>query len=418
MPNGPLSSRPPLLALVLIAIALAAGGIAACTFGDAPPTAPPTATPTVAPTATPIPVPTATPTSAPTATPTAAPTATPTAAPTATPTTAPTATPTTAPTATPTAAPTATPTVAPTAMPTVAPTATPTAEGDELTALKTLEEDRPTLASAITSLPWVDDGIAGIERQALRALVDLETLYGTDADPALANKTWLSDGVDERDVLILTWLGDFVSYGEAEAGRLVRMPFLDSLDEVATDTLQALDELGKPVNRRWLYSAVLAEPWVEDGLDQSEIAVIDVLQGLGLGALSSALLDKPWVEDGVKEFEVAIVRELGELAGTAEGAAITILGLPFLETPDPLDFDGVVALGRLAAAPEVLGALLEREWVGDGLDEPEAQVTDRLRRIAQWDDDIALRIVATPFLRTLEPVDVAAVETLWEPGWQ
>ena len=312
MPNGPLSNR--LLLRALLLAALAAGGFAACTFGDAPPTATPTPTPTVAPTATPA--------AAPTATPTAVPTATPTAAPTATPTTVPTATPTTVPTATPTAAATATPTAAATATPTPAPMATPTAEAEEQSALQALEEDRPTLASAITSLPWVADGIEGIEQQTLRALVNLETLYGTDASPALANKTWLSDDVDEREVLVLMRLLDFVSYGEAETGKLVRMPFLDSLEEIAIDTLQALDDLGKPVNRRWLYSAVLAEPWVEDGLDQSEIAVIDVLQGLGPGALTTALLDKPWVEDGVKEFEVAIVEALGELAGSDEGTAI------------------------------------------------------------------------------------------------
>ena len=60
-------------------------------------------------------------------------------------------------------------TATPTAAPTATPTAAPTTEAAGLSAMKWLEDNRPALASAIMSLPWVADGIEGIERQALRA---------------------------------------------------------------------------------------------------------------------------------------------------------------------------------------------------------------------------------------------------------
>ena len=323
-------------------------------------------------------------------------------------------------------------------------------EVDERSALRWLEENRPTLASAITSLPWVADGIEGIERQALRALVDIETLYGAEADPALVNKDWLADGVDQREVLVLMWLYDFVSYGEAEAGKLVRMPFLDSLEEVATDTLEALDGLGKPVNWRWLYRAVLAESWVEDGLDQSEIEFVHILQGLGREALVTPLLEKAWIADGFDDLGVSVMVQLRTLATYDEVSAESIVRMPFLDTLETIDVDTLGALddlGRpaqrrwlfravvgepwvedgldesetvfvqrlelLANSGEALApAVMAKPWIEDGLDEAEARVLELLAWIARGGEDIALRIVAAPFLRTIEPVDSAAIETL------
>ena len=449
MPNGPLSSRPPLLALVLIAIALAAGGIAACTFGDAPPTAPPTATPTVAPTATPIPVPTATPTSAPTATPTAAPTATPTAAPTATPTTAPTATPTTAPTATPTAAPTATPTAMPTATPTPAPTATPTPEADERSVLKWLEENRPTLAAAITSLPWVADGIEGIERRGLQELVNLETLYGTEAAPATVNRSWLADGVDEREVSVLQQLRLLATYEETAAGRIVRMPFLDTLDSGDADTLKALEDLARPLNWRTLLRAVVQKPWVADGLDESEVIVLRHLGWITngseetalrilampflqtsqpggdfaestvsalwtLGAASQetlrAVIAKAWVDDGLDESETAFVEALGRLANRAGVAAVQIAEK--LESPDTNALEPLAALAY--RHHDLLRATMDRPWVQDGLDESDVEIVNYLNWTALGGEDVALWLAA--FVRTVEAGDVHPMAALWALG--
>ena len=342
MSSGSLPSRLPVRRALVAALFLAAltvGVSAACTFGDPPS---PTATPTPAPTATPTPPPTATPTAAPTATPTAAPTATPTAAPTATPTAAPTATPTAVPTATPTAAPTATPTAVLTATPTAAPTATPTAapttEAAGLSAMKWLEENRPVLASAIMSLPWVADGIEENERQALRELVNVETLYGTESAPALVDKPWVTEGVDELGVSVMVQLRILATYDEVSAASIARMPFLDTLETIDVDTLGALDNLGRPAQRRWLFRAVVGEPWVEDGLDESEIVFVQRLELLANSgeALAPAVMAKPWIEDGLDEAEARVLELLAWIARGGEDIALRIVAAPFnLVTTNP-----------------------------------------------------------------------------------
>ena len=145
------------------------------------------------------PVPSPTVLSTPSPTPTAEPTPT-----TATPTPEPTfsATPTPTPTPAPTVVPTPTPTPTLTPTPTPTPTATPLPPPpyaevwSDLYNTGWLERNRPALASAITSLTWVADGIDDTERQVVQGLVDIEVLFGTDSAPALVDKPWIRDGVD------------------------------------------------------------------------------------------------------------------------------------------------------------------------------------------------------------------------------
>ena len=414
MSSGSLPSRLPVRRALVAALFLAAltvGVFAACTFGDPPS---PTATPTPAPTATPTAAPTATPTVAPTATPTVAPTATPTAVPTATPTAVPTATPTAAPTATPTAAPTATPTAAPTVTPTAAPTATPTAapttEAAWLSAMKRLEENRPVLASAIMSLPWVADGIEENERQALRELVNVETLYGTESAPALVDKPWIADGFDDLGVSAMVQLRTLATYDEVSAESIVRMPFLDTLERIDVDTLGALDNLGRPAQRRWLFRAVVGEPWVEDGLDESEIVFVQRLELLANSgeALAPAVMAKPWIEDGLDEAEARVLELLAWIARGGEDIALRIVAAPFLRTIEPVDSAAIETLRALGvSSQDTLRAVVEKPWIEDGLDDPETAFVQKLGRLAGRDEATASRIA-----ERLGAVDTNAVDVL------
>ena len=89
------------------------------------------------------------------------------------------------------------PTLTPTPTPT--PTATPlppppyAAVWSDLYNTGWLERNRPSLASAITSLAWVTDGIDDAELQAVQRLLDIEVLFGVDSYPALVNKSWVRE---------------------------------------------------------------------------------------------------------------------------------------------------------------------------------------------------------------------------------
>ena len=283
------------------------------TPAPATPTEQPTAKPAAVPAATPTPVPAATPTPVPAATPTPAPTATPTPVPTATPTPRPTATPTPLPTATPTATPTPRPTATPT------PTATPVppyaAVWASLLNSRWLDGNRPALASAIKALPWVGDGIDEGEEEAVQELVHLATFHES-AFGALMDKVWVGDGLNERETSVVEDLLRAAEHGsEADALRILALPFLETVETA----------------------------------DSAAVGRLAVIASYGSGILSS-LADKSWVEDGLDESELEVVQRIGWIALEDEAAAAAIAGMPFLEVLDRSDSSAVESLQRLASS--------------------------------------------------------------------
>ena len=304
------------------------------------------------------------------------------------------------------------------------------------------------LASAIMSLPWVADGIEGDERRALQELAYIETLYGTESAPALADKPWITDGVDELAVSVMVRLRTLETYDEMSAENIVRMPFLDTLEPSDADTLKALEDLGRPLTWRGLLRAVVQKPWVGDGVDESEAAVLRHLgwitngseetalrilgmpflqtHQLGDGPLSTvsalwalgsssqetlrAVAEKAWVEDGLDESETAFVEELGRWANRAAVAAVQIAEK--LETPD---IDALEPLAALAYRHhDLLRATMERPWAQDGLDEPEKEIVKYLNWTALGGEDVALWLAA--FVHTVESDDVEPMAALWALG--
>ena len=56
--------------------------------------------------------------------------------------------------------------------------------------------------------------------------------------------------------------------------------------------------------------------------------------------------------------------------------------------------------------------LLGKGWLEDGLDANEAMVLQSLEALAGIDEGSALLIIEMPFLDTVEPADIASVNTL------
>lgn len=304
------------------------------------------------------------------------------------------------------------------------------------------------LASVIMSLPWVADGIEGDERRALQELAYIETLYGTESAPALADKPWITDGVDELAVSVMVRLRTLETYDEMSAENIVRMPFLDTLEPSDADTLEALEDLGRPLTWRGLLRAVVQKPWVGNGLDESEVVLLRHLgwitngseeaalrilgmpflqtHQLGDGPLSTvsalwalgsssqetlrAVAEKAWVEDGLDESETAFVEELGRWANRAAVATVQIAEK--LEAPD---IDALEPLAALAYRHhDLLRATMERPWAQDGLDEPEKEIVKYLNWTALGGEDVALWLAA--FVHTVASDDVEPMAALWALG--
>lgn len=95
-------------------------------------------------------------------------------------------------------------------------------------------------------------------------------------------------------------------------------------------------------------------------------------------------------------------------------SASTIKSLPWVaDGIDDAELEDVQLLAYLAAIhPSVFNALLTKSWIADSLDETEQELMAAVKSIADEDASAALHVLTLPFLETLEPDDVPAVDSL------
>ena len=175
-----------------------------------------------------------------------------------------------------------------------------------------LERNRPSLASAITSLAWVSDGIDDAELQAVQRLLDIEVLFGTDSAPALVDKPWIRDGVDESDISVISQLQDLAVHSRVDGELLVRLAFLDTQESVDASAVQLLAPMA--TNRPDLFRIAVNKPWVVDGLGEQEITVIETLERLAESTekIAAQIISMAFL-DTVEAADVATVDVLAAL---------------------------------------------------------------------------------------------------------
>ena len=96
--------------------------------------------------------------------------------------------------------------------------------------------------------------------------------------------------------------------------------------------------------------------------------------------LARAIIELPWAADGLDDLE--------------HGAA-----------------EALVAMGRWE--PDVLEAVLQRDWVNDSVSKPEVLALTNLRRLASYRESDAMRILDMEFFNSIEPADAVAVWSLY-----
>ena len=160
-----------------------------------------------------------------------------------------------------------------------------------------------------------------------------------------------------------------------------------------------------------LASAIIALPWVEDGIDSNEREVVKQLVNVAMldEPIFAAVMNKAWVIDGLDTVERGVLKDLAWFIN--ESVATRIAAMPFLDIVEPADGATVELLADLDFyVPGLLSAVTDKPWTLDGLDSSEREVIDLLWGITYHDEAIALRILDMPFLETTEPTDVALTQ--------
>ena len=126
-------------------------------------------------------------------------------------------------------------------------------------------------------------------------------------------------------------------------------------------------------------SSIKKLDWIQDGIDDTESKAIQDLLYIAVTSRSvvASIVSLSWVQDGIHDVEAGAFRWLNNI-GSAEVAS------------------SVVSLG----------------WVEDGIEEIEVKAIERISYIDYKDAGEAFRIVGMPFLTTIEPLDVSALDAL------
>ena len=175
----------------------------------------------------------------------------------------------------------------------------------------------------------------------------------------------------------------------ARANRIKALPWVaDGVDDSERETAEVLI-----ATAAWdadLFDALLQKPWVLDSvLTADEARVISTMGSSGASTLTDAILEKSWVQDEITRDEATIIENLVWMTGTlweeglpdywsslVQGAAIEILGMPFLNSVEGADAAAVQVL-RLITAFEggayFLG-IMAHPTLSDGITDDEAKI--------------------------------------------
>ncbi|MDE2901184.1 MAG: hypothetical protein OXN15_09240, partial [Chloroflexota bacterium] len=175
------------------------------------------------------------------------------------------------------------------------------------------------------------------------------------------------------------------------------------------------------LSKRSLADRILALPWVEDGVSAEEQAAVDRLVAVELAfgwGGDPALVGKEWVVDGLDEGERSIIALL-ELLAVESDAGGRVFWLAFLDSLDETDkpiLDFLTSLSRTDYGLRLLGVIIDRAWVSDGLDVTELAVLRTLQSLEGKAEDEGSLIGGMALLDSVEDGDLPAVRLLASVG--
>ena len=122
-------------------------------------------------------------------------------------------------------------------------------------------------------------------------------------------------------------------------------------------------------------------PWIADGISDSELESAEYLTQMAAfyQPLFWTLVEYPWVQDGLSDSESPVLRGL------------------------------LIVVQRSAGAAEHTARL---SWLGDAVDDRESAAIRQLALISQVDASAVSRIVAMPFMQSVEAHDLPALRSL------
>ena len=236
------------------------------------------------------------------------------------------------------------------------------------------------VASAVVSLGWVADGIDETEVKAIQEISYID-YRDTEVAFSVVSMDWVRDGIDGIEAEALDWINNMKSAEVASAVVSLRW-VADGIDETEAKAIQEISYID--YRDADVASSVVSMDWVQDGIDGIEAEALDWMNNMRSGEVASSVVSLVWFADGINEVEVKAIVELSYLANGDAGAALRIVGMPFLETIEPPDISAVMSLSRLATfAPEAFVVVMSHASIRGGISNDLAPVVATLYGVAK-----------------------------------
>ena len=160
------------------------------------------------------------------------------------------------------------------------------------------------------------------------------------------------------------------------------MPWvIDGLDARESAVIQ--DLLYIAVTSRPAVSSIVGLDWVRDGIEDVELQAIDWLNNFD-DAEAAAVVGLGWMQDGIEELEVKAIEELSYLSRKNEGQASRIVDMPFLETLEPPDVSALESLVDMAWFRQAdYQRVLSHSTLSDGITDDWAKIVATLYGVSK-----------------------------------
>ena len=223
------------------------------------------------------------------------------------------------------------------------------------------------------------DGIEQTETESLQELLYLATTYPA-VFRTLMRFTWIRDGINQSEKVVVNGIHSTAYYDAELAIQISNLRWVaNGVEQPEPD---AVDSLWMVVSADVeLAERIITLAWIEDGVTELDNAAMENLFFVADAdvALAGRIVDLPWVQDGVTELENAAMENLFFIANADVGLGYQVAGMT---------------------------------WLSDDVTAAESSVVEELWYIAYEDAAAAARLVSMPFLKSLEPPDVVATESL------
>ena len=193
---------------------------------------------------------------------------------------------------------------------------------------------------------------------------------------SIVSLNWVQDGIHDVEAGAFRWLNNIGSVDVVSS--VVSLGWVeDGIEGIEVKTIEELSYLANKDTGVGL--SVVALDWVLDGIEEVEAEAIDWMSNFGDAGVASSVVSLGWMQDGIEELEVTTIEKLSYIANKDRGVGLSIVAL---------------------------------DWVQDGIEDSEVDLIDTLASIANKNAGEALRIVSMPFLETVEPPDISAINSL------